>query len=144
MADARVVHEPSQGCRRVQRPVRHKIFIHSPPKTATSQLGSYLGRLGYRLSGWMGDKISILKWDARIKAINHLFAKDATFPPPESLVARANETLASLMRFASQDAFHDAPLGVIRGGLEPQTSRCMYVMCWLSATHAPYRDSTPT
>jgi len=104
------VFEPSHGCVRVQRPIRHKIFVHSAPKTATSQLGYYLARLGYRVSGWMGAGISIYKWEARISATNRLFDK-TTCPLPGERLATANATLASLQRFAApDDAFHDSPL----------------------------------
>ena len=107
------VFEPSHGCVRVQRPIRHKVFVHSAPKTATSQLGYYLARLGYRVSGWMGAGITIYKWEARISATNRLFDK-TTCPLPGERLATANATLASLQRFAApDDAFHDSPLGHI-------------------------------
>eukprot|EP00443_Scrippsiella_acuminata_P039301 CAMPEP_0115169488 /NCGR_PEP_ID=MMETSP0270-20121206/1294_1 /TAXON_ID=71861 /ORGANISM="Scrippsiella trochoidea, Strain CCMP3099" /LENGTH=369 /DNA_ID=CAMNT_0002582187 /DNA_START=12 /DNA_END=1119 /DNA_ORIENTATION=- len=53
---------------RLGAPARHKIIIHSVPKTGSTTLGAALGRLGYRDCAWNPDVWQ--KWGNALKKAN--------------------------------------------------------------------------
>ena len=87
---------------------RYKVFVHSAPKSATTNLGRLLRLSGYRTSGWRGPGG---ERSAAILSANRFYEKAAK--PLSSAdrcnIARRLNNWAGLI--ATHDAFHDTPLG---------------------------------
>lgn len=107
------------------------IFVHAPPKSATTTLGRFLSTLGYRRRGYAGVHFE-RRFTGPIRAMNSLVdgASWGNLPNQSTLLSAHPDAPNLLAHSRHFGAFSDSPFGHVFGGEGPGLDLRAKLVLW--------------